>query len=88
MVLLDILKKAVDLNASDIFFVVGRPITYKVDNNLILDSDAKLVVADTDNITTELYELAKRDNKRFKESGDDDFSVHRNHPWPGPLLRR
>jgi twitching motility protein PilT len=75
MELVDILKTAVEKKASDIFFVVGQPITYKIENTLEKHDDQKLWVDDTKRITDGLYELAKRDNKRFVTTGDDDFSV-------------
>ncbi len=75
MELVDILKAAVDRQASDIFLVVGQPITYKIENKLIKQDENKLWVDDTRLIVDGLYDLAKRDKKRFAMTGDDDFSV-------------
>jgi twitching motility protein PilT len=75
MELVDILRTAVEKHASDIFLVVGQPITYKVENILIKQDENKLWVDDTKKITDGLYDLAHRDSKRFTTTGDDDFSV-------------
>ncbi|MCR5823770.1 MAG: PilT/PilU family type 4a pilus ATPase [Lachnospiraceae bacterium] len=75
MELVDILKNAVKKKASDIFLVVGQPITYKIENVLVKENEEKLWVDDTKRLTDGLYELANRDSKKFALTGDDDFSV-------------
>ncbi len=79
MELVDILRTAVEKHASDIFFVVGQPITYKIENRLVKQEEKVLWVDDTKRLTDGLYELANRDNKRFVTAGDDDFSVSLAH---------
>jgi len=61
--------------ASDIFIVAGLPLTYKVNNIMCHLSEGKLMPYDTESIVTEIYDLAgQRSMKRFKDTGDDDFS--------------
>lgn len=75
MELLSILRDAVDKNASDIFFVAGQPVSYKIDNVVEKQNEEKLKPDDTERLATELYRLAGRNMEHFVMTGDDDFSV-------------
>jgi len=71
----DILKKAVEKKASDIFIVAGRPISLKVSGNLTQEDTAPLSPADTDEFIQGIYQLgAGRSMASLKETGDDDFA--------------
>ncbi|MCR5467375.1 MAG: PilT/PilU family type 4a pilus ATPase [Lachnospiraceae bacterium] len=71
----EMLEQVTKDGASDIFVVAGLPITYKVHNNMRHLDDHKLMPEDTENVVTEIYDLAgQRSMKHFKECGDDDFS--------------
>ena len=75
MELLDYLKKAVSLNASDILFIVGSPAAYKIKGELMREGEP-LTPADTFALAENIYKLAdNRDMSALKESGDDDFSA-------------
>lgn len=74
----EMLNLAVQKNASDIFLVVGQPISFKISGTIekqeeqILTPDVLAVMIDR------FYVLAGRDN-RHREFGDDDFSISVPH---------
>ena len=69
------LKEAVDKDASDIFLVSGLPLSYKISSSIHLQSQEKLTPDDTRALILSIYQLAgERDPKRLLEQGDDDFS--------------
>lgn len=73
---LDYLKYAVESNASDIFIVAGRPVTYKINGQFVAVDDNPLVPQRTNELIAEIYQMAgNRDLMRAQESGDDDFSI-------------
>lgn len=68
-------------NASDIFIVAGRNLTYKSNGNIKAldnaddtDGPKKLFPKDTQECVECIYELADRSIDHFLETGDDDFS--------------
>lgn len=70
-----ILQKAVEQQASDIFIVAGRPICIKVTGHLVMESDVPLMPADTDTFIQDIYRLAgNRDMEHLQQTGDDDFA--------------
>ncbi len=69
-----ILDQATKNNASDIFIIAGRQLSYRVKGNLQILDDYRLFPNDTFILIKELYELAERDITNFEETGDDDFS--------------
>ncbi len=75
MELLEILKSATEKNASDVFFVAGQPISYKIDNVVEKQDEIRLTPADTEKLVRELFKIAGRDIEHFVITGDDDFSV-------------
>lgn len=71
----EILKKAVEERASDIFIIPGTPHTYKIDGVITPRDTIRLKPEDTDAFVREVYALARgRSMKKLEESGDDDFS--------------
>ena len=80
MELNQMLKEAVDKDASDIFIVSGLPLSYKINNSIHLQSEEKLSPDDTREMILAIYRLAgDRESRRLLEQGDDDFSF----PLPG-----
>ncbi len=71
----ELLSKAVDNKAADIFIVAGQPATMKVYGNLVTISEERLLPDSTYNIIKEIYGLANNRNmSKLEEQGDDDFS--------------
>ena len=69
-----ILAEATQNNASDIFIVAGRPLTYKAHGKMHTLNGIKLSPAETYDFITNIYALAERGLDNFELSGDDDFS--------------
>ena len=61
MRLLEYLRRAVDDGASDLFFVAGGPVSYKLGGCIRPMDPEKAAPADTEALITELYALAARD---------------------------
>jgi len=75
MELQQILEKAVNEKASDIFIVAGRPICLKINGHLELEKDEPLLASDTERLVRNIYQLANtRDITTLSLSGDDDFA--------------
>lgn len=71
---LEFLSKAVDLHASDIFIIAGRPLSIKTDGRLSTYGD-RLMPEQTSEILEAIYQMANnRDISRLHNTGDDDFS--------------
>lgn len=71
----ELLKQVVDLGASDIFIVAGRPISYRLYGHIIQLNDTNLRPEDTAALVQHIYELAgNRSFKIMEDVGDDDFS--------------
>ena len=71
---MEYLKAAVHSEASDVFFVAGKPVCEKQEGHIHPVSDVRLLPADTEQIITEMYAAAERSMEHFLRSGDDDFS--------------
>ncbi len=71
---MDYLKTAVEHEASDVFFVAGKPACHKLEGRIVPMSDVRLMPDDTHRILTEIYELAERPMFDFLRTGDEDFS--------------
>ncbi|SER95412.1 type IV pilus twitching motility protein PilT [Lachnobacterium bovis] len=75
MNVIDVLKNATQKGASDIFIITGRPLTYRINENMILLNDEKLKPDQTKELVSQIYELTSDNNiNRLIEHGDDDFS--------------
>lgn len=71
----EILTKAKELGASDIFIVSGRPLSYKKGGRIVQFDDERIMPDRTEVLIRDIYTLAdKRDISHFLSSGDDDFS--------------
>ena len=71
---MEYLKTATEHQASDVFFVAGKPACEKLEGHLQPMSGEKLLPADTEQILRDIYAAAGRDMDRFLKLGDDDFS--------------
>ena len=75
MNLKNILELANEKNASDIYMVSGRPLSFKINGKITEIGEDKLLPNDTETLMREIYEHANnRSISRVTEDGDDDFS--------------
>jgi twitching motility protein PilT len=73
--LVELLKKAVDLGVSDIFVIAGFPVAFKLSGAIIPQSDRRLTPEETESLIFGLYELSgARSAEKYRATGDDDFS--------------
>lgn len=73
--MLEILKNAVEANASDILIIAGLPISFKLNGQICRVGENKLSPSDTRVMVESVYALAEnRPMDRILEHGDDDFS--------------
>ena len=71
----EVLENITKNNASDIFVVAGRPLTYKMNGKMHTYDDCIMKPNICQEFITEIYHLADdRDMSRFEKLGDDDFS--------------
>ena len=71
----EILKQAVDQEASDIFMIPGIPISMKVHGQIRPMNDERIFPDAMDKLITEIYEVSShRKMEHILDSGDDDFS--------------
>lgn len=69
-----LLSEATANEASDIFIITGRPLTYKRHGKMQTLNEIKLLPAETYEFVTAIYNLAERNISNFELGGDDDFS--------------
>lgn len=75
MEFVEMLKQAVEQQASDIYIVAGQPLTFKIQGHLRAVDDNRLLPEGTERLLRETYQLAaERDISHFLSTGDDDFS--------------
>ena len=85
MEVVEILKKAIDQNASDIFFVAGSPCMFKVGQQLVKVTQEKMMPNDTKDIVQQLYGFAPYCSyENFVANGEDDFSFFFIPGWSFP----
>ena len=71
----DILHKAVEMDASDIFLVAGHPYAFKIKGNIQTLDDVKLKPDDTAELIKQIYGyVLQNDYQEFLQKKDDDFS--------------
>jgi len=71
---MEILKTAVEHEASDVFFVAGKSVCEKREGHIYPMNEKRLMPADTETVITEMYAAAQRSMDSFLRRGDDDFS--------------
>ena len=71
---MDILKQAVENQASDVFFVAGKSVCQKVDGHIRPMTEQRLMPADTEQVIAEVYRAAGRSMDQYLQLGDDDYS--------------
>jgi twitching motility protein PilT len=74
MKIIDILKYGVASNASDIFIIAGRPLSYKITGKITSYNDIPLGAEDTCAIVSEILSMAARNLDELAKAGDMDFS--------------
>lgn len=75
MEILEFLTTCTQIEASDVFIVSGRPLSYKKDGKIQLYNDVRMMPDETERLIREIYRLADNRNiERFLKTGDDDFS--------------
>ena len=71
---MELLREAVENQASDVFFVAGKSVCQKVDGHILPMTEERLMPADTEQVITELYQAAGRSMDHYLQRGDDDYS--------------
>ena len=71
---IEYLQTATEHQASDVFFVAGKPACEKLDGHIRPLSEERLLPGDTEMILQGIYTAANRSMDRFLNGGDDDFS--------------
>ena len=69
-----ILEETTKREASDIFIIAGRPLTYKSKGAMNTLDDQRMEPKDTFQFVSAIYTLAERNIDDFDRTGDDDFS--------------
>ncbi|MFY9199028.1 MAG: PilT/PilU family type 4a pilus ATPase [Acutalibacteraceae bacterium] len=75
MDLIQILKGAVEQQASDIFVLASLPLSYKVNGLIVPQDEEKITQEKSKQIIADIYEKAGRSMEKLIKSGDDDFSL-------------
>lgn len=71
----EVLNKAVQDSASDIFIIAGGYLSYELAGKIRpMDNTMRLTSTETSYYVDEIYNYAKRSKEHFLENGDDDFS--------------
>ena len=70
----EILKNAIQADASDIFLIAGLPLTYKCNGNQSRVGEKPLYPEDIEELVKEIYVIAKRETTNLDKRIDDDFS--------------
>ena len=71
---MEYLKRAVEHEASDVFFVAGKAPCQKREGRIVPMDEVRLMPADTEEAITGMYAAAQRSMDAFLSRGDDDFS--------------
>ncbi len=70
----DILQKAIEYDAADIFLIAGLPVTFKCDGRQKRMEEDFLRPNDIMVLVDSIYEISKRDRSNVDNGIDDDFS--------------
>lgn len=74
MTIQEILQKAIEVDASDIFLIAGLPVTFKCDGRQQRMGEGFLLPNDIMVLVDSIYEISKRDRSNVDNRMDDDFS--------------
>lgn len=69
-----ILERAVNVDASDIFLIAGLPVTYKCHGQQIREEE-RLLPDGIQELVDQIYSISGRDRKNVDNGIDDDFSI-------------
>ncbi|MCR4779532.1 MAG: PilT/PilU family type 4a pilus ATPase [Ruminiclostridium sp.] len=78
MKIIDILKEAASMNASDVFIITGAVLSYKVSGKLVQKDDVHLLPPDTKDLVYQIYEIAgidKYEHGDMRKELDFSFAV-------------
>lgn len=75
-----IMQEATERGTSDVYIVSGRPLSFKINNLIVEETEERLMPEDTEQLITDIYKMAQdRDISRVVNGGDDDFSFSLPH---------
>ncbi len=74
MEILEILQKAVEAGAADVFLVAGLPVTFKCDGRQQRLDSGMLMPDEIRALVDAVYEISHRDRSNLERGADDDFS--------------
>lgn len=74
MNIMDLLKSAVEKQASDVFLIPGLPFSCKINGSILHQTEERLLPETLDHVIEQIYKLANRDISHVLQTGDDDFS--------------
>ena len=74
MTIQEILQKAIELDAADIFLIAGLPVTYKCGGRQERSQESFLRPDDISTLVDSIYELSHRSRTNLDNGIDDDFS--------------
>ena len=72
----EVLRKAVEQGAADIFLIPGMPLSWKVGGKIVYQTEEKIFPKEIEEMVREIYALANnRSMDHVMEHGDDDFAM-------------
>ena len=74
MTMQEILQKAIELDAADIFLVAGLPVTFKCGGHQERSPEGFLRPDDINTLVDSVYEISRRSRTNLENGVDDDFS--------------
>lgn len=73
--IIDILKNAIKIQASDIFIIAGRPLSYKIMGEIVSQDSSSLTPKCTYELINDIFRIAEKENfEDIMKEGDLDFS--------------
>lgn len=75
MNLQEILKGAVEKEASDIFIIAAQPVSYKINGMIEKQDDIVLYREEIEQLINEMYAYAGNRDIQYRKEGDDDFAL-------------